>query len=115
VYGVRGTVTTSARRSDALALLSALAFGNFLCEEGLSLARCEETPQGVDIEAPDGVTATVVIRGGFEAAQLPGPRITWRDQGREGYVRLVLHGAAGRCWTQPRFVAPQVERVHGSC
>lgn len=113
VFGVRGTVVTSVTRPDALALLSALAYGNFLCEDGLSLTRCDETPLGVDIEATEAVEATVVIRGGFEAARLAGRSIAWRDRGQEGTVRLVVRGPAGTCWTQPRFVAPPAGPHHG--
>lgn len=113
VFGVRGTVVTNATRGDALAMLSALAYGNFHCEEGLHLTRCDETPQGVDLETEAPVTATVVVRGGFEAAHMSGTHLVWRDQGHEGYVRLVLHNAAGTCWTQPRFVASHAERSHG--
>lgn len=112
VFGVRGTVVTSAVRPDALAMLSALAYGNVLCEEGLHLRRCDETPQGVDIAADEELEATVVIRGGFEAARLTGRELRWRDQGHEGSVRLVVRGPSGTCWTQPRFVAPP-GKAHG--
>jgi hypothetical protein len=92
-----------------LALLSALAYGLFTCEEGLSVSALREDRAGVAWEVDDdAAVATVVIRSGFEAARLAGRSGAWRDRGNEGYVRVTIRGRAGACWTQPRFIAPVV-------
>ncbi len=118
VYGVRGVAACSVRSGSATSLLSALAYGLYTCEEGLTLAALEEDRGGIAIEMPPGCDgdAAVVVRGGFEAARLSGHRLNWRDLGSEGYVRLAISardgdGRVGRCWTQPRFVAPGAAHV----
>jgi hypothetical protein len=105
VYGLRGTVACDCRSLHPGALISALAYGNFVCEEGLTLERFDEQRSGVDWRAAGDCEATVIIRGGFEAARVAGREGAWRDRGSEGYVRLVIRGGGGALWTQPRFVA----------
>jgi hypothetical protein len=114
VYGVRGTVAFQAIRPDAYALLSALAYGNYTCEEGLRPTRFEESPTGVEVDADQDLEAIITVREGFEAARLRGRSIRWRDGGSEGYVRLELRGPSGSCWTQPRFVAQPHGHPHGA-
>ena len=57
--------------------------------------------------ARDEAEATVIIRGGHEAAHLRGAAGEWRDRGNEGYVRIALRAGADACWTQPRLIAPR--------
>ena len=116
VYGLRGTVACDCRTTRPTAVISALAYGNFTCEEGLSLTRLDETPQGIDYATAADSEAAVIIRGGFEAAKLSGRQGSWRDRGNEAYVRLVVRDGQGACWTQPRFVAargPLPAAAHG--
>jgi hypothetical protein len=116
VYGLRATVACDCRTTHPGAVISALAYGNFTCEEGLSLARLDETPQGVAYATAGDSEAAVIIRGGFEAARLAGHAGSWRDRGNEAYVRLVVRDGQGTCWTQPRFVAargPAPTAAHG--
>ena len=105
VYGLRGTIVCDGQSLHPAALISALAYGNFVCEEGLMLAAFDEHRAGVTWRAAVDTQATVIIHGGFEAAHLTGSDVSWRDRGSEGYVRLVIRGGGGAVWTQPRFVA----------
>jgi hypothetical protein len=111
VYGLRGQVACECRSAHPAAVISALAYGLFTCEEGLALERLDEDRGGVGYgvgAAIEGeVEAAVIIRGGFEAARLRGRSARWDDRGNETYVRLVVRSSAGACWTQPRFVAPR--------
>lgn len=105
VYGLRGTIACDCLSLHPGALISALAYGNFVCEEGLRLDAFNEHRAGVDWSAAVDTEATVIVRGGFEAARVAGRTVVWRDRGSEGYVRLVIRGGGGAVWTQPRFVA----------
>lgn len=105
VYGLRGTIACECLSLHPGALISALAYGNFVCEEGLTLEAFDEHRIGVDWRAGVDTEAAVIVRGGFEAARVSGRAVTWRDRGNEGYVRLVIRGGGGAVWTQPRFVA----------
>jgi len=107
VYGLRGVIACSVASFRPTAVISALAYGNFCCEEGLSLERLEEDRSGVRLAADHAFAATVIVRGGFEAARLQGAEVRWEDQGNEGYVRVVVRSPSGACWTQPRFIAPR--------
>jgi hypothetical protein len=107
VYGLRGVISCTVSSAHPAAVVSALAYGNFCCEEGLRLERLEEDRSGVRLAARQPFTAAVIVRGGFEAARLQGAEVRWEDQGNEGYVRVVARSAGGACWTQPRFVAPR--------
>jgi len=113
IYGVRGRVVCAVRRPSPQALIAALAYGGFTCEDGLALARLDEDRAGVrwQVVDPGAIETTVVVRGGFPAARLTGPTGEWRDRGNEGYVRLVVSGPGGCCWTQPRFIAPRADRA----
>ncbi|MBA2481717.1 MAG: hypothetical protein H0V44_13725 [Planctomycetes bacterium] len=107
VYGVRGTLACEVMRPRPASVLSALAYGLFTCEEGLSL-RLHEDRAGVAYEVDrDDAVGTVIIRNGFEATRLTGRRGEYRDLGTEAYVRLVVRAGTAVCWTQPRFIAPQ--------
>ncbi len=114
VYGVRGVVACEVSSTHPAAVISALAYGNFCCEEGLSLARLAEDPAGVGLAGREPITASVIVRGGFEAACLSGEEVRWDDRGNEGYVRVVARGPSGTCWTQPRFVAPRAGGLPGA-
>ena len=105
VYGLRGTIACDCVSLHPGALISALAYGNFVCEEGLTLAAFDEHRAGVNWRADVDTEAAVIVRGGFEAARVFGRTVAWRDRGSEGYVRLVIRGGGGAVWTQPRFVA----------
>jgi len=107
VYGVRGLISCEVLRPHPASVLSALAYGVYVCEEGLTLTELHEDRRGVRWACTrDDAVASVVIRDGYEAASLSGSQGQWRDLGSEGYVRVVVRAGAQACWTQPRFVAP---------
>lgn len=111
VYGVRGIVSMEVMRPTATAALSALIYGLFTCDEGLSLSGLHEDRAGVIYASDRPTTAAVIIRHGFEGGSLHGKadeQVAYRDRGNEAYVRLVISDAEGhRCSTQPRFIVPQ--------
>lgn len=113
IYGVRGTLVCDLLRPTADNVLSALGFGAFRCEEGLAPVELAEDPYGVRWRLAEAGEATVIVRGGFEAHRQRGVAGEWRDGGGEGYVRMEFSTASGRCWTQPRFIAPQRSPTHG--
>lgn len=113
VYGVRGTVACACRTAHPGAVISALAYGTFTCEEGLAVAVLDESRTGVQWTLPVMAETTVLVRDGFEAGRIDGASGDWRDRGSEGYVRLVMRSAAGKAWTQPRFVAPTAGKGSG--
>jgi hypothetical protein len=108
VYGVRGTVACATRTAHPGAVISALAYGTFTCEEHLAVAKLDESRTGVSWELPNEAETSVIVRDGFEAAKIIGRSGTWNDKGSESYVRLVMRSADGCAWTQPRFIAPGV-------
>lgn len=114
VYGVRGTLACACRTPHPGAVIAALAYGTFTCEENLPVTTLDETNRGVSWVLPRSCTAKVVIRDGFEAASISGEQGQWQDRGHEGYVRVVFHAADGHAWTQPRFIAP-VRPANGAC
>lgn len=109
-WGVRGILVLDVDQPPercAQAALSALTFGLFHCSDGHELSSLDEDRTGVAWTSPDGAgsaVSTVIIRGGFEAARLPGSG-RYDDRGHEGTVRLVVRSAAGAAFTQPRFIA----------
>lgn len=105
IYGLRGTIACELARPSPASALAALAYGAFTCEEGLSPTLLDEDRAGVRWRFPDATEATVIVRGGYEAVRTAGTNGEWRDRGGEGYVRVAFASPAGRCWTQPRFVA----------
>ncbi|MDA3963693.1 MAG: hypothetical protein PF961_23135 [Planctomycetota bacterium] len=107
VYGLRDQLRIdlgSARRRDAGAALLSLAYGLFTCGQGLVPAELEETRSGVRWRFDEPVTASVIVRGGFEANTVQGDTGSWTDRGTEGYVRLAFTAGQRRCWSQPRLV-----------
>jgi hypothetical protein len=117
VYGVRGTLACEVMTPRATSVLSALAYGLFVAEEGLSLGRLEEDRAHVAWDCGRAeAAATVLIREGFEAGRIAGAAGEWRDRGSEGYVRVVVRAGGDACWTQPRFIAPgrRPERLSGA-
>lgn len=106
VWGVRGTLRRLSPEGDPEAVLADLAWGRFVCEEGALPLRIAEDRSGIRVEADEDLETEVLVRQGYCAAILRGRRLEWRDRGGEGLVRLVIKGARGRCWTQPRFTAP---------
>ncbi len=108
VYGVRGRLTLELDRPSALSAISALAYGLFTCDEGLSLDGLHEDRAGIGYVAPVATTASVIIRDGFEAGILTGAAgatVHRPDAGNETVIRLVISDGAGHTvWTQPRFV-----------
>jgi len=106
-YGVRGTLGCDLFNPTPANVLSALGFGAFTCEEGLTPDEFVEDPHGVRWRLPEAGSAAVVVRGGFEAQRFVGAAGEWRDTGSEAYVRVEFATARGRCWTQPRFIAPR--------
>ncbi|MBA3938211.1 MAG: hypothetical protein H0X38_12165 [Planctomycetes bacterium] len=117
VYGLRGRIACACLTAHPGAVLSALAYGNFACEEGLALERLDEDRAGVAWRTGVPAEATVIVRGGYEAARQQGAEGRWADRGNEAYVRLVIRSAGGTCWTQPRFIAPRAgqpaQQQHG--
>ncbi len=113
VYGVRGTIACACRTAHPGAVISALAYGTFTCEEGLEVAVLDESRVGVRWTLPVAAATTVLVRDGFEAGRIQGTSGEWRDGGSEGYVRLVMRSDGGSAWTQPRFVAPVVGKGAG--
>lgn len=115
VYGVCGSATLEVQSVKATSALSALAYGLFTSDTGMSLTGLHEDRAGVVYASDRATTADVIIKGGFEGGTLrgePGEQVAWKDRGNEGYVRLAIHDAAGnRCLTQPRFVVQA--RAHG--
>lgn len=105
LYGVRGTLAMDLVRPTVEGALAALAYGGFRCEEGCSPLAIDEDRRGVAwrLVAPGEVA--VIVRGGFEAERHVGDAGRRDDLGGEGSVRLEIRCGAGRCWTQPRFVA----------
>jgi hypothetical protein len=114
VYGVRGTVACACRTAHPGALISALAYGTFTCEEGLAVSVLDESRQGVKWIVPHVAETAVIVRDGFEAARIAGTSGAWQDRGSEGFVRLVMRSSVGNAWTQPRFIAP-VQNSGGAC
>jgi hypothetical protein len=108
VYGIRGTVSCEVERPTPHAALSAMAYGLFTCGEGLELLRFSEHSHGVSyaVAPGSGAQAAVIVSGGFRAQTIAGDAGEWTDRGNERYVRLVITARQGRCWTQPRFIAP---------
>jgi hypothetical protein len=113
VYGVRGAVVCDLLRPTPENLLSALGYGAFHCAEGLIPIELAEDPMGVRWRLSESGEAAVIVRGGFEAQRQRGVAGEWRDGGGEGYVRIEITTPKGRCWTQPRFIAPRRGGDHG--
>ena len=113
VYGVRGTLACDLLKPTPENVLAALGFGAFSCEDGLTPIELVEDPYGVRWRLAESGEAAIIVRGGFEAQRLRGFAGEWRDSGGEGYVRIELTTAHGRCWTQPRFIAPRRSGGHG--
>jgi hypothetical protein len=113
VYGLRGTIAADVLTPRPTGVISALAYGLFLCEEGLRLTHFNEDRAGLTWTcAESDAVATVVARGGFEIATIPGPTGSWQDLGNEAYVRVVVRRGDGACWTQPRFISPKKSGTH---
>jgi hypothetical protein len=108
IYGIRDTVACPVRQAHPAAIISALAYGTFTCEAGLSVAVLDETRSGVSWELPENAETSVIVRDGFEADRITGHKGAWKDRGNENYVRLMMRSASGSAWTQPRFIAPGV-------
>lgn len=110
IYGLRGQLRidlSTARRKDLSAVQMALAYGLYTCGEGLQPEQLDEDRAGVSWRfARDDVRASVIVKGGFEAAAIDGAEGAWRDRGSEGYVRLAFVAGDARCWSQPRLVVP---------
>jgi len=113
VYGVRGTIACACRTAHPGAVISALAYGTFTCEEALAVSVLDESRQGVKWTLPVEADTAVIVRDGFEAGRLRGVSGEWQDRGSEGYVRLVMRSSSGCAWTQPRFIAPVISKGGG--
>ncbi len=107
-YGVRGRLACDVLSPRPASVISALAYGLFVCEQGMDLKSLLEDRGHVawDCGRADA-SASVVIRNGFEAATVPGAAGEWQDRGNELYVRVVVRAGQDACWTQPRFIAPR--------
>jgi hypothetical protein len=106
-YGLHARVVCSVLRPDPASVLCALGFGSFRCEDGLAATALAEDRQGVDLELERESVISVVVRGGFVASSVRARSLRWRDHGHEGVVRIEARADdGGRCWTQPRLVAP---------
>lgn len=113
VYGIRGTIACACRTAHPGAVISALAYGTFTCEEDLAVSLLDESRQGVKWTVPVEAETAVIVRDGFEAGRIRGISGEWLDRGSEGYVRLVIRSPSGCAWTQPRFIAPVVGKGAG--
>lgn len=113
VYGIRGTIACACRTAHPGAVISALAYGTFTCEEGLAVSVLDESRQGVKWNLPHDAETAVIVRDGFEAGRIRGTSGEWQDRGSEGFVRLVMRAQNGVAWTQPRFIAPVVSKGGG--
>lgn len=113
VYGIRGTIACACRTAHPGAVISALAYGTFTCEEGLAVSVLDESRQGVKWALPHDAETTVIVRDGFEAGRIRGASGEWQDRGSEGYARLVMRSPSGTAWTQPRFIAPVLSKGGG--
>ncbi len=111
-YGVRGTLAVEVLRPRPANILSALSFGVFLCEDGLSAA-IDESPRHVAWTCAEPVEAEVLGRDGFTLASASGREGRYDDTGREGVVRVALRAGPRVCLSQPRFVAPRRETCGG--
>lgn len=107
VYGLRGTVVADVLSPHPASVLSSLAYGQFVCEDGLRISHLSEDRTGVVLEVDRESQLWAVIRGGFETGGVTGTRLAWVDQGGEGSVRLVARAGEAMALTQPRFVAPR--------
>ena len=116
VYGVAGTATLEVQSLKPTSAISALAYGLFTSDCGLTLTGLHEDRTGVVYACDRPTTASVIIRGGFEGGELRGAaseQVAWKDRGNEGYARLAIHDEAGNfCLTQPRFIV-QARPAHG--
>lgn len=111
-YGMRGRLRIDASSAHPAAVISALAFGCFVCEDGLELASLHEDRSGVQwavVDPGSPVSAQIIVKGGFTLAVVPGLSGSYVDQGREGYARVVVAAGGCRLWTQPRLIAPRRE------
>lgn len=106
-YGVAGRLVVTVLRPRPANVLSALSFGAFWSCAGLEPLAIEESPRHIAWRCPEAVEAEIVARQGFVVARQRGCEGRYEDTGREGYVRAVLRGPSGTCWTQPRFVMPR--------
>ncbi len=113
VYGIRGTIACACRTVHPGAVISALAYGTFTCEEGLAVSVLDESRQGVKWTLPVEAETAVIVRDGFEAGRFRNVTGEWQDRGSEGYVRLVMRAPSGAAWTQPRFIAPVLSKGGG--
>ena len=108
VYGVVGTATLEVQSLKPTSAISALAYGLFTSDCGLTLSGLHEDRSGVVYVCDQSTTASVIIRGGFEGGELhgeAGAQVAWKDRGNEGYARLAIVDADGHsCLTQPRFI-----------
>lgn len=106
-YGLHARVVCSVLRPDPASVLCALGFGAFHCEDGLAVTALAEDRRGVELELAHEAVISVVVRGGFVASSVRARSLRWRDGGHEGVVRIEARSDdGGRCWTQPRLVAP---------
>ncbi len=114
VYGLRGRQRIDCAVLHPASAISSLAFGMYVCEDGMEVAELHEDRAGVRwrIAGTGPAEAQVIGRGGFPLATIAGTSGAYADTGREGVVRVVLARGSGRAWTQPRLVAP---RQGGAC
>ncbi|MFW5829814.1 MAG: hypothetical protein ACOCXA_06085 [Planctomycetota bacterium] len=107
LYGVYGDVCCEVDRTDASAVIEAMNYGAYTSGDGVHLVDFTEDATGVrwHLAEPDGAAVGVVIAGGLEAATIEGAAGSWRDTGREGYVRLEMRQGDRRRFSQPRMVA----------
>lgn len=110
IYGVRDEIRCSCRRLSAASVFASLAFGNFTCRRGLPHLSITDDRRSVSWQGgPDGLSTTVIIREGFEAATIAGGSGRWADRGSEGVVRLRQVADDGQLWSQPRFIMPAAQ------
>jgi hypothetical protein len=106
VYGLRGRVVADVLNDHPASVLSSLAYGQFVCEDGLTVSSLREDRSGAELTVERDAELCAVLAGGFETGQVRGRTLAWRDQGHERVVRLVARDGTATAFTQPRFIAP---------
>ena len=72
VYGVRGRVVADVLSNHPASVLSSLAYGQFVCEDGLSVTSLTEDRTGAALTVERDAELCAVLAGGFETGHCRG-------------------------------------------